>query len=92
MHAARAAGRGGATHALERPRLGHRLHQLVGLVERAGRLASGSHHDIPADVPGSAYYVPPGSPSQVLVDAAAAGEAPRAKGFKVVGAFKGDAD
>ena len=49
---------------------------------------AGSHRDIPADIPGSAYYVPPGSPSQEQVDAAAAGEAPRAKGFKVVGAFK----
>ena len=53
---------------------------------------AGSHRDIPVDVPGSAYYVPAGSPSQAQVEAAAAGEAPRAKGFKVVGAFKGDTD
>ena len=52
----------------------------------------GSHRDIPAEIPGSAYYVPAGSPSLEQVEAAAAGEAPRAKGFKVVGAFKGDTD
>ena len=51
----------------------------------------GSHSDIPPDVPGSAYYVPAGA-SQAQVEAAAAGGAPRARGFKVVGAFKGDAD
>ena len=53
---------------------------------------AGSHRDIPAEIPGSAYYVPVGSPSQDQVEAAAAGEAPRARGMKVVGAFKGDAD
>ena len=52
----------------------------------------GSHRDIPAEIPGSAYYVPAGSPSLEQVEAAAAGEAPRARGMKVVGAFKGDAD
>ena len=51
----------------------------------------GDSRDIPSHLPGSAYYSTPGATAEQAA-AAAAGCAPRARGFKCVGTFKGDAD
>ena len=61
----------------------------------AGRMAAytrdGDSCDIPSHLPGSAYYSTPDATAEQAA-AAAAGCAPRARGFKCVGTFKGDAD